>query len=110
MPTPWPTPPGAAALVEALTRRPSLLLPATEDFLHQEYRREVMPRTLTLVDRLRAAGVAAVVSGAGPSVLALCDEATAVALTSGGFAVSAPRGWQVVRLAPDAHGVQVLPL
>ncbi len=100
----------AAALVEALTRRPSLLLPATEDFLHQEYRREVMPRTLTLVDRLRAAGVAAVVSGAGPSVLALCDDVTAAALTSGAFAVSAPRGWQVVRLAPDERGVQVLPL
>jgi homoserine kinase len=100
----------AAALVEALTRRPGLLLPATEDFLHQEYRREVMPRTMTLVDRLRVAGVAAVVSGAGPSVLALCDEVTATALTAGTFSVSAPRGWQVLQLAPDAHGAQVLPL
>jgi len=100
----------AAALVEAITARPGLLLAATEDFLHQEYRREVMPRTLTLVDRLRDAGVAAVVSGAGPSVLALCDVVTAAALVSGSFAVTAPRGWQVLRLDPDRNGVQVLPL
>jgi len=100
----------AAAFVEAITRRPDLLFAATEDFLHQQYRREVMPRSLALVDRLRAAGVAAVVSGAGPTVLALCDDLTATALASGTFAVAPPRGWQVSRLEPDLGGVQVLPL
>jgi homoserine kinase len=61
----------AALLVEALTRRPELLPVATEDRLHQDYRRPAMPASLALVDELRARGIAAVVSGAGPTVLAL---------------------------------------
>ena len=60
----------SALLVAALTRIPDVLFDATEDFLHQPYRAAVMPRTADLLGRLRAAGVAAVVSGAGPSVLA----------------------------------------
>ena len=47
--------------------RPDLLLDATEDRLHQAYRASAMPRSAALVDELRAAGVAAVVSGAGPT-------------------------------------------
>ena len=43
----------------------------TRDWLHQDYRAEAMPETAALVGRLRAAGIPAVVSGAGPSVLAL---------------------------------------
>jgi homoserine kinase len=71
----------AALLVEALTRRPDLLLAATEDCLHQGYRGPAMPATLELVEALRRDGVAAVVSGAGPTVLALTtsDDAAAVA-------------------------------
>lgn len=61
----------SALLVHALTFRPDLLLPATEDRLHQPYRREVMARSMELVDKLRAAGVAAVISGAGPTVVVL---------------------------------------
>ncbi|GLW24695.1 homoserine kinase [Microbispora triticiradicis] len=63
----------AALLVAALTERPEpgLLLAATEDRLHQRYRAPAMPRTADLVRRLRTAGVPAVVSGAGPTVLAL---------------------------------------
>jgi homoserine kinase len=61
----------AALLVHALSVRPDLLLLATQDYLHQEYRRDAMPKSLALVDKLRAAGVAAMVSGAGPSVLVL---------------------------------------
>ena len=60
----------AALLVAALTARPDTLLDATEDLLHQDYRAPAMPATKDLVSRLRAAGVPAVVSGAGPSVLA----------------------------------------
>jgi homoserine kinase len=63
----------AALLVHALTAEPGLLLAATEDRLHQDYRAPGMPATAALVDALRAAGVAAVVSGAGPAVLALTD-------------------------------------
>jgi homoserine kinase len=61
----------AALLVHALTAAPQLLLAATEDRLHQPYRRTAYPATGQLVDALRAAGVPAAVSGAGPAVLAL---------------------------------------
>jgi homoserine kinase len=61
----------AALLVHALTADPDLLFPATEDRLHQRYRASGAPATAALVEALRAAGVAAVVSGAGPTVLAL---------------------------------------
>lgn len=62
----------AALLIAALTRLPEreLLLAATEDRLHQPYRASAMPLSADLVRRLRAAGVPAVVSGAGPTVLA----------------------------------------
>ena len=60
-----------ALLVHALTAAPQLLLAATEDRLHQPYRRAAYPATGRLVDALRAAGVPAAVSGAGPTVLAL---------------------------------------
>jgi homoserine kinase len=61
----------AALLVHALTLRPDLLYRATEDFLHQSYRSEAMPASFELLTKLRAAGVAAFISGAGPSVLVL---------------------------------------
>jgi homoserine kinase len=49
---------------------PAVLLDATRDWLHQDYRASAMPETQDLLHRLRAAGLPAVVSGAGPSVLA----------------------------------------
>jgi homoserine kinase len=61
----------AALLVHALTGDTGSLFAATEDRLHQGYRAEAMPGTSSLVAALRSVGVAAVVSGAGPSVLAL---------------------------------------
>jgi homoserine kinase len=60
----------AALLVHALTVDPSRLLTATEDRLHQRARAAAYPDSVALVDRLRDAGVPAVISGAGPSVLA----------------------------------------
>jgi homoserine kinase len=84
----------AALLVAALTSQPDLLLDATEDFLHQPYRAAAMPGTARLVAALRAAGIPAVVSGAGPSVLALTmgesAEVAAIAAADGnGRAASA---------------------
>ncbi|MGI5445511.1 homoserine kinase [Streptomyces sp. CA-243310] len=95
----------AGLLVEALTRRPELLLPATEDRLHQEYRSPAMPESVALVGRLRADGIPAVISGAGPTVLALVDNGAAdkVARLAG-------EGWAANRLALDAAGASVLPL
>jgi homoserine kinase len=52
------------------------LLPATEDRLHQGYRRPAYPESADLVDALRARGVPAAISGAGPTVLALTSDGT----------------------------------
>lgn len=60
-----------AVLVQALQHRPDLLLGATEDFLHQSYRKDAMPASFALMTKLRKAGVAAFISGAGPTVLVL---------------------------------------
>jgi homoserine kinase len=60
-----------ALLVHALAQRPDLLLTATADLLHQNYRKDAMPKSIALIDKLRGAGVAAVLSGAGPSVMIL---------------------------------------
>ncbi len=95
----------AALLVPALTTRPDLLLEATDDRLHQPYRRPAYPRTADLVAKLRAAGIAATVSGAGPTVLALTDAATAPSVA--GFA-----GARFVTsvLEVDPEGGRVVPL
>ncbi|NED98112.1 homoserine kinase [Phytoactinopolyspora alkaliphila] len=91
----------AALLVEAVTRRPALLFDATDDRLHQLYRRPAMPETIALVQQLRQQGLAAVVSGAGPSVLVLAsgDESARVS-------EFAP-GWDVRALPVDAMGAAV---
>lgn len=91
----------AALLVTALASRPDLLLPATEDRLHQDYRAPAMPRTAALVAKLRQGGYAAVVSGAGPSVLLL---------GTGEPPPPAPRGFELLETAVDPHGARVLPL
>jgi len=64
-----------AILTQALTSRPDLLLRATEDYLHQSYREAAMPKSYALMKKLRAAGVPAFISGAGPTVLALLVDA-----------------------------------
>ena len=90
----------AALLVTAITSRPDLLLVATEDRLHQSYRAPAMPDSAALVDRLRSAGVPAVVSGAGPTVLAFAPD-------GGASLPSAPEGWARLALAIDPVGAQV---
>jgi homoserine kinase len=83
----------AALLVLALSERPDLLMPATEDVLHQSQRAPAMPATSEYLQLLRRCGVAAVNSGAGPSILALTtdDELPAEAVEFGaanGFTVT----------------------
>jgi homoserine kinase len=91
----------SALLVEALRTRPDLLLTATEDRLHQPYRAAAMPRTATVMGELREAGVPAVVSGAGPTVLALTTAENRDVATS-----FSRRGWTVMALEVDRDGVQ----
>jgi len=95
-----------ALLVHALARRPDLLLLATEDRLHQDYRAPAMPRTAALVAELRAAGVPAVVSGAGPTVLALTSPVQRKELTG----APSRRGWSALALDVDREGAVTLPL
>jgi homoserine kinase len=94
----------SALLVHALTRAPGLLLEATEDRLHQRQRTAAMPGSLALVDRLRDRGLAAVVSGAGPSVLVLTtgspDLQTIENVT--------PPEWMVLPLRVDPDGARVV--
>lgn len=93
----------AALLVAALTGTPQALLDATDDRLHQSYRAPAMPQSHRLVAELRAAGLPAVISGAGPTVLVLARGATeartALART--------PVGWQGMELPVDAAGAQL---
>lgn len=63
----------SAMLVVALTQRPDLLLEATGDRLHQSQRAPAMPASAEYLAMLRRCGVAAVLSGAGPAVIALSD-------------------------------------
>lgn len=99
----------AALLVEALSRRPEMLMPATEDRLHQDLRAPAMPATATLLKAVRSAGGAAVVSGAGPSLLVLGigdAPATAVgaALAGCGAEVGA---WRVLTPSIDTQGADM---
>jgi homoserine kinase len=95
----------AALLPTALTSAPELLLDATEDLLHQQYRAPAMPATADLVAALRANGIPAVVSGAGPTVLALVTADGVEAA-----AARAPEGWSVLRLHVEAEGARAVPL
>jgi homoserine kinase len=99
----------SALLVHALAADPGFLLEGTEDRLHQRQRAAAMPATIDLVDRLRAAGHAAVVSGAGPSVLVLAVTPDDTAPESALLAF-APPGWTVLGLDVDADGAQVVPV
>lgn len=83
-----------ALTIAALTAHPEHLLAATEDRLHQDYRRPAYPDSWELVQQLRREGVPAAISGAGPSVLAFAG-------------VPAPAGWQSRSLAIAAEGVRV---
>jgi homoserine kinase len=91
----------AALLVAALGGQPSLLHLATEDFLHQTYRRPAMPDSFDLMERLREAGHAAVVSGAGPTVVVLTTS-------SAGLESFTPPGWACRALDVASEGVRVV--
>lgn len=107
----------AALLVEAMTAHPELLLVGTEDRLHQQYRRFAYPESYALLTTLRNQGIPAVISGAGPTVLAVglagseydstaVSAAMAAALVTQGSAVR--QGFEVIRVAVANHGLRVL--
>ncbi len=93
----------AALLTQATTGRGDLLFAATEDRLHQAARGATMPRTATLLAKLRADGLPAVLSGSGPTVLVLAAEGADLPSYAG-------KTWQLMRLPIDSAGATVLPL
>lgn len=94
----------SALLIAALTQSPELLMAATEDKLHQSYRAQAMPATDALVQSLRGAGFAAVVSGAGPSVLVLADGPGRRLAAVEFAARSTDTPWKPLLLAVDVRG------
>lgn len=99
----------AALLTLALTQRPDLLMPATEDLLHQSYRAGVMPETFAAVQKLRERGHAAVISGAGPSLLVLGTREGGGPAARAEIADVAGPGWRVRERAVDRDGARTQP-
>jgi homoserine kinase len=95
----------AALLVHALGSDPSRLMSATEDRMHQARRATAYPDSVAMVERLRSLGLPAVISGAGPTVLALADDATVgVALAAAG------ESWWGAEVGVSATGAREIPL
>lgn len=96
----------AALLIAALTSKLGcdVLLDATEDRLHQSYRAPAMPGSAALVDRLRGAGVPAVISGAGPTVLAFTTTSQ-----TDSIARDLGNGWHIRPLNVAPRGARVRP-
>lgn len=95
----------AGLLTHALTSEPTLLLDATQDWLHQEYRRTAYPSSMAAVDLLRSLGHAATISGAGPSVLVLALGGTVDAVLA--EARSWGTGWKVLRPGVATGGLSL---
>jgi homoserine kinase len=98
----------AASLAAAIaTGAADALLEATDDTLHQPARFALMPESAALVRALRAEGIAAFLSGAGPSVAALVPWGrTQWAQNTARHHAEA--GWQVKVIAFDPDGATVL--
>ncbi len=98
----------AALLVHALGRAPELLVEATADRLHQDRRQSAYPLSHALVADLRAAGFAAAISGAGPSVVVVAPAA-AVDRAAEQAASLVAAGWVLEQLEVAAEGVRAAP-
>jgi homoserine kinase len=97
----------SALLIAALVQSPELLLAATEDRLHQSYRASAMPQTESLIRELRAQGLPAVISGAGPSILVLCSDPAQRLLAADLVSAQPGEPWQSLLLAVDFKGATV---
>ncbi|NEA28004.1 homoserine kinase [Actinomadura bangladeshensis] len=95
----------AALLIAALTGGlpEDVLLDATEDRLHQDYRAPAMPDSAALVKTLRDAGVPAVISGAGPTVLAFTNASRVDSVVP-----EVGKGWHIHPLDVATRGARVM--
>lgn len=97
----------SSLLIAALIQSPELLLEATQDRLHQDYRASAMPETNSLIQVLRANGLAAVVSGAGPSILVLASDPSQRLVAAQLVADNSTNPWESLLLAVDFKGATV---
>lgn len=97
----------SALLIAALIQSPELLFEATEDKLHQTYRASAMQDTDDLLQKLRKQGFAAVVSGAGPSVLILCSDPSQRAEVASIVESHGGGSWASHMLTVDERGATV---
>lgn len=93
----------SALLTAAMTTNPECLFDATDDRLHQVYRRDAMEKSVMFVEWLRERGMAAAISGAGPTVIVFSEVPAKVMQQARDF------GWQVHALEPAAEGVDFIP-
>jgi len=98
----------SSLLIAALIQSPELLLDATEDKLHQSYRASAMQETNDLITLLRGNGLAAVVSGAGPSLLVLGSDPAQRTFAAELVAAHSATPWQPLMLAVDFKGATVI--
>lgn len=98
-----------ALLVHAMAAAPEYLFAATEDYLHQEYRAQAMAASARLLELWRTAGLAAVISGAGPTVLVLAEGSEQVKKS---LQLAADTGddtaWRVQELEIDIEGAKII--
>jgi homoserine kinase len=97
----------SAMLPLALAGDAELLLPATEDLLHQPGRLARAQDAAKLLELLRSAGHAAFVSGAGPSLLVLCPRPAApgaLADAEEALATTGAEGWRIRPLELPGRG------
>lgn len=99
----------SALLIAALIQSPELLHAGTEDKLHQSYRASAMPETDALIQMLRGHGLAAVVSGAGPSILVLGSDPAQRLTAAELVATHSTTPWRSLMLAVDFRGATVVP-
>lgn len=102
----------AALLVHAMTSAPQFLLDGTRDLLHQDYRAQAMVHSAGLMRALRSEGFAAVISGAGPTVMILAagKEQSAAAIAAAERILAKSNDgvdWRVLRLNVDTEGAKV---
>ena len=91
-------------LIAALIQSPELLHTATEDRLHQSYRASAMVETDRMIARLRSLGHAAVVSGAGPSILVLASDPSQRLAAAEVVASASEQRWTALLPAVDIKG------
>lgn len=99
-----------ALLLAGLADRSLLQREATEDRLHQDYRSPLFPEAPQLLSRLFQAGALATCwSGAGPSVIGICNAVDGEKVRAGAEAAMSDIGvsGRVLVLHPDLDGLTV---